>query len=159
MAKPAPRRKYTDEQREEALKLYETHGPTEVQRQLGIPKGTLGRWVKAAGVRTVRSQNAHEATQAAQADAKALRAELSLGLLQDAKRMRDELWEPSIAISAGQVVEAPRAVPEVQLKTLTGIGIAIDKSATLEAVDNDGGVAEVVSILDSVREELEGRRA
>lgn len=153
------RRVYTDEQREEALRLYETDGPRDAAEQTGIPKSTIQSWAKSAGVRTGRSQNARDATEAAQADAKALRAELSLGLMQDAKRMREELWMPSIAISAGQVVEAPRAVPEVQLKMLTSIGIAIDKSATLDAVDNDGGVAEVVSMLDSLRERLESDSA
>ena len=149
------KRVYSDEQREEALRLYEVVGPSEASEQTGVPKSTIRSWAKSAGVRTVRTQNAREATEAAQADKKAIRAELSLGLMQDAQRMREELWEPSIAISAGQVVEAPRAVPEVQLKMLTAIGIAIDKAAALDAVDNDGGVAEVVSMLDSLRERLE----
>lgn len=153
------RRAYSDEQREEALRIYETEGPSAAAEATGVPKSTIRSWAKSDGVRTVRNQNTREATEAAQADAKALRAELSLGLMQDAKRMREELWMPSIAISAGQVVEAPRAVPEVQLKMLTSIGIAIDKSATLDAVDNDGGVAEVVSMLDSLRERLESDSA
>lgn len=153
------RRVYSDEQREEALRIYETDGPSAAAEATGVPKSTIRSWAKSDGVRTVRNQNTREATEAAQADAKALRAELSLGLMQDAKRMREELWNPSIAISAGQVVEAPRAVPEVQLKMLTGIGIAIDKSATLDAVDNDGGVADVVSMLDSLRERLESDSA
>lgn len=153
------RRVYSDEEREEALRLYETDGPSAAAEATGVPKSTIRSWAKSSGVRTVRNENTREATEAAQADAKALRAELSLGLMQDAKRMREELWSPSIAISAGQVVEAPRAVPEVQLKMLTGIGIAIDKSATLDAVDNDGGVAEVVSMLDSLRERLESDSA
>ena len=68
--------------------------PRDAAEQTGIPKSTIQSWAKSTGVRTGRSQNAREATEAAQADTKALRAELSLGLMQDAKRMREELWMP-----------------------------------------------------------------
>jgi transposase-like protein len=46
------RRSYSDEERQAALDLYETDGPTAVERQLGIHKGTVTKWAKATGVET-----------------------------------------------------------------------------------------------------------
>lgn len=70
----ADRRKtYTDAEKAEALKLYETEGPSAVEKQLGIPKGTVTRWAKAQGIKTVSSPKTAAATQAASIDAAAIR--------------------------------------------------------------------------------------
>lgn len=73
-----PAAKYTQEQRDEALALYETHGPTAVQEQLGIAKGTVTGWAKEAGIRTVRTSRTREATEAKVADAQERIAALRL---------------------------------------------------------------------------------
>jgi transposase-like protein len=70
-----PAAKYTPEQRAEALALYETHGPSAVTEQLGIPKGTVTGWAKEAGVRTVRTSRTREATEARAVDVALLRTE------------------------------------------------------------------------------------
>lgn len=70
-----PASKYTEEQRAEALKLYETDGPTAVTEQLGIPKQTVQDWARKAGVRTVRTASTREATEARAVDLKLLRTE------------------------------------------------------------------------------------
>jgi transposase-like protein len=41
-----PKRTYTDEQRQEALRLYKEVGPGEAARQLGIPGKTISSWAK-----------------------------------------------------------------------------------------------------------------
>lgn len=70
----ADRRKtYTDEQKREALHMYEEEGPSAVQKNLGIPKNTVVRWAKTAGVRTVRNPKTEAATQAAAVDAASIR--------------------------------------------------------------------------------------
>lgn len=69
----ADRRTYTDTEKADALKLYETEGPTAVEKQLGIPKGTVAYWAQQAGVRTVRNERTREATEAASLDARASR--------------------------------------------------------------------------------------
>lgn len=56
------KRSYTDEQRREAIQLYAEAGPCEVERALGIPKGTVTKWAQAAGVRTEHSERTAEAT-------------------------------------------------------------------------------------------------
>ena len=70
------RRAYTEDEKAEALKLYEEQGPGAVQKQLGIPKGTVGRWAKAAGVGTVRTENVRARVEAAQLDNAERRANL-----------------------------------------------------------------------------------
>lgn len=45
-----PRRSYTDAEREHALGLIAEHGIAYARKQTGIPKPTLSRWAKKAGV-------------------------------------------------------------------------------------------------------------
>ena len=45
---------YTDEQRTEALTLYEEHGTAETNRRTGVPSRTLRRWANTAGVAAAR---------------------------------------------------------------------------------------------------------
>lgn len=68
------RRVYSDEQKAEALRIYESDGPSAVLRDLGIPKGTVSRWAKAAGIGTVRNEKMAEAREAADNDSATLRA-------------------------------------------------------------------------------------
>ncbi|HCB56840.1 MAG TPA: hypothetical protein DEP82_02605 [Arthrobacter bacterium] len=86
-----PAAKYTKAQRDEALALYETSGPTAVADKLGIPKGTVTGWAKESGVRTVRNSRTREATEAASVDAQAAMAELRLQVLAIAKHEAAEI--------------------------------------------------------------------
>lgn len=63
------KRSYTQAEKDEACLLYVEHGPTEVERRLGIPKGTVLYWATQRNVRTVRNQKTAEATEAAVLDA------------------------------------------------------------------------------------------
>ena len=47
-----PKSEYTDEQKQEALDLYEEHGPAEAERRTGIPKKTIASWGYRSGVQT-----------------------------------------------------------------------------------------------------------
>ncbi len=96
-----PAAKYTQAQRDEALALYHTDGPTAVEKKLGIPKGTVTRWAKETGVETVSVSIAHAGTEAASAYAKRRRAELAALLLDDAHRLRKQLWEPAMVHAFG----------------------------------------------------------
>lgn len=78
-ATPAPRQgprgAYSEEQRAEALRLVEEHGTAHAHRVTGVPKGTLSRWTKAAGIDTKaidrrRTANATEAVRARSAEVK-----------------------------------------------------------------------------------------
>jgi len=96
-----PAAKYTQEQRDEALALYHTDGPTAVEKKLGIPKGTVTRWAKETGVETVSVSIAHAGTEAASAYARRRRAELAVLLLDDAHKLRAQLWQPALVHAFG----------------------------------------------------------
>ena len=46
------RSKYTDDQKAEALRLYETEGPAEAARRTGINKNTIASWAARKGLQT-----------------------------------------------------------------------------------------------------------
>lgn len=76
-----PRGAYSEEQRAEALRLVEEHGTAHAHRVTGVPKGTLSRWTKAAGIDTTvvdrrRTAAATEAVRARSAEVKAGTLEL-----------------------------------------------------------------------------------
>lgn len=148
------RKVYTDQQKADALKLYETDGPSAVEKQLGIPKGTVTGWAKEADIRTVRNEKTRDATAASQIDAKALRAQLEVLYAQDALKLRAMLWRPSTIVSAGQVITTDLPTPENMRNLITASGIAIDKSLVARDADSDNGVRAAVSLLDSLREGL-----
>jgi len=58
-----PGRAATAEERERALALYVTHGPTEAGRQTGFSKGAVCNWARAAGVKTEAPYLARAATE------------------------------------------------------------------------------------------------
>jgi transposase-like protein len=51
------RRSYTQEQRAEALKLYQEVGPSEAGRRLDIPNATIRQWAKRAGASSARAEH------------------------------------------------------------------------------------------------------
>lgn len=153
-------RKYTDSQRADALAIYETHGPTAVQKQLGISKATVTGWAKAAGTRTVRNEHVREATEARVVDLKARRQELTALLLEDAHKLRKQLWEPTVVFNFGgkdndyneRHVDEPTFSDKRAI--LGAVGIAVDRVIKLESVDQDGGQSAAVSMLDKLAKQL-----
>lgn len=155
------RRAYTEDEKAEALKLYEEQGPGAVQKQLGIPKGTVGRWAKAAGVGTVRTENVRARVEAAQLDNAERRANLVKRLYGLAEASADLLEAPAEyqTILKGEMgIERggrPGFVPaQDKQRELTAMGIAIDKAAMLEKFDNDNGAREAKGLLVSLAEQI-----
>ena len=149
-----PASKYTQEQKDAALALYETHGPTAVQDQLGIPKATVTGWAKTNGVRTVRTERTREACEARSVDLKARRQELAELLLEDAHRLRAQMWEPTTAFAFGgkDNVYEEHEIPEPTFgdkKNILGaVGIAVDRVIKLNAVDSNTDTAVTDSVVD-----------
>ena len=135
--------RYTPEQRSEAVELYRAHGPTHVEKLLGIPKGTVTRWAKEAGVETVSVSTTREATQAASVYAKSRRQELTGLLLEDAHRLREQLWQPSRLVNFGgkdntlaeTMLDEPLFVDKKNI--MSAVGMAVDRVMKLEAVDSN----------------------
>jgi hypothetical protein len=71
------RRSYTDEQRGDALKLYQQVGPAEAGRRLGIPSTTVRQWAKRAGASSPRAEHVAAAVRGAQLTWGQRRAELA----------------------------------------------------------------------------------
>jgi len=153
-----PAAKYTKAQRDEALALYHTDGPTAVEKKLGIPKGTVTRWAKETGVETVSVSTTRAGTEAASVYAKSRRAELAKLLLDDAHRLREQLWQPARLVSFGgkdntlaeTMLDEPLFVDKKNI--LGAVGIAVDRVVKLEdydksAVDQASGAVSVIDRL------------
>lgn len=135
------RDRYTDAQRAEAVELYRTAGPTAVQTQLGIHKGTVTKWAQAAGVATVSNQRNAAAVEAVKITT-ALRRNV----------VAERLWEIADVASRREldligdanlhdVVGArTRAIHDAQLLDGSATG-RVDLNQRREAVTADAGDA------------------
>lgn len=160
MVPTVARRSYTDEQRAEALELYAEQGPTQVEAQLGIPASTVMSWARAAGVHTMRAENARVRNEARAADLEQRRLDLALGLFDDIARLRSQLFAPCtlrkpMAVSDGREVGSHIEIVDVELdqptfseqtRIMTSIGIAVDKAQLLTGqatarIETSGGAS------------------
>jgi hypothetical protein len=129
----------------------------EIARQVGRSVGTVTRTAHAAGCTFDRSAT-KIATAALVADAKALRAQLRVQLLDDARRLREQLWESAVerkamtvsrggGVSAVEIIDLYLDQPTFadKQRIMTAAAIAIDKSIALERHD-DTGDAEVSDV-------------
>lgn len=125
---------------------------TECARRMERSKGPVSRASQRLGLTWDRTRTA-VATQAAVTDAKARRAALQLSLLGDAERLRQQLWQPTIAFNFGgkdntyneHQLEQPTFTD--QLKIMQATGIAVDRSLKLADHDDGTGAAQVVGLL------------
>lgn len=155
-------RTYTEQQKEQALKLYEIEGPSAVQAQLGIPKSTVRGWARKQGTRTVRTERTRAATEARTADLQARRQELKALLIDDAHRLREQLWKPARLVNFGgkdntlneTKLDEPLFADKKNI--MSAVGIAVDRVVKLETVDADGGADEAVSLLDRIAAQVGG---
>lgn len=154
--------KYSPSQQAEALRLYETHGPTAVQKKLGIPKGTVTRWAKRDGLETVSVERTRAATQAAAVYSKARRDELKALLLDDAHRLREQLWKPTKVINFGgkdntlasTILDEPLFADKKNI--MSSVSIAVGSAMKIDQADNDNGSDTARSMLERLAEQLEG---
>lgn len=166
-----PQRRYTPDEKNHALDLYAEHGPTAVQDTLGIPKGTVAGWARAAGIRTRSVENLEAGLTAARLTFEERRTSLAHGLLDDIARLRAELFAPCVerkplVVSDGplgshvEVVDVERTQPTFaeQARIMTSIGIAVDKTQLLsgaaterhEHVQVDAVDAEISRLVDEL---------
>jgi hypothetical protein len=140
-----PAKKWTQEQREEALALVKEVGQAKAAAKTGIPKGTIAAWCYEFGVHTLARQNVQQAHEITAARNAALRAEIAHTLLGVAKQFASELTEGCYVYAFGgksnDFTDATAKLPGPRDRQalLTSIGIALDKSVMLERHDADGG--------------------
>lgn len=138
------RRTYTDAERAQALELYAAQGPTAVQEQLGIAKGTVTGWARANGVRTVRNETTAAATAAAVVSIAERKTRLAKDLMGDIERLRTQLFTPckvrKVVTLAGGKERGEAEVVDVELEQpsfadqrqiMTTLAIAVDKVQVL----------------------------
>lgn len=166
----ADRRKtYTEQQKREALTLYETHGPSAVEKQLGIPKNTVAGWAKAAGVRTVRNERTREAVEAKVLDGRARRqrivenqhriTELIQGHLIEGEEGKG--WQTLVRGAGGS--EHTDTLPYVPARDRKDVLSALNSSSTIIArlddnqTDHDDAKSVIGELVKGLSEEY-GRR-
>ena len=146
---------YSDHQKSEAIRLYGSDGPTAASRELGIPKTTIIRWAKSAGVEAPTAAQTAAPTHRSQQTAKQKRAMLGAALIDDAEALRLKLSEPyQVVTNTGEVVTLPHP-PAREMRDLSvSMGILVDKHLALHAIDDDNGLEEAKGLLASLAERL-----
>lgn len=156
----AKRRTYTDEQKAEALATYRLHGPSIAEKLHDIPRKTIASWASRTGVQTIRTGRTRAAVEARTVDLKARRQELAALLLEDAHRLRAQLWEPTIVFNFGgkdndyneHPVDEPTFIDKKNI--MSAAGMALDRVVKLEGIDNDNGANHATSMLDRLAHQL-----
>lgn len=126
-----------------------------IAKQAGVSASTVSKVCKAAGLTFDRGRT-RAATASHAIDAKARRAELKELLLEDAHKLRAQLWQPARLVNFGgkdnTLAETTLTEPLFADKKniLSAVGIAVDKVEKLEKLDNDGGVQDAESMLQKL---------
>jgi hypothetical protein len=153
-----PAAKYTKAQRDEAIELYRTEGPTAVAAKLGIPKQTVQEWAAKAGVRTVRTSVTRAAVEAKVVDGKLRRQNIMHRLYGQAEKILDDLEGDTFTTlikgaGGSDHEEALRFVPPNDRKILIqSVSTATASATKLEdydksAVDQASGAVSVIDRL------------
>jgi transposase-like protein len=158
------RRTYTEQQREEALRLYVELGPAETARQMDIPRATISKWAERAGVTGDRKTKQTAAIAAMEKTLAQRRVQLAKDLMSDVELLRTQLFEPATVhkfdaeggFHLGELAE-PTFRDKVSL--MTAIAIAVDKiqllsgaptsrSENVEITELDREIAKLLGQMD-----------
>lgn len=160
MAHPRGSVPITDGERDRIRHLHAA-GTTrnDIARDLGRSPATVSKVCVELGLTFDRTAVA-AATEARKADAASRRASLELDLLDDAARLRKQLWKPARYIDHGGkdfdrvewTQDEPTAVDK--LKLMQAVGVAIDRSLKLAEHDSDQGVDQAKSMLGDLMTQL-----
>jgi len=133
---------------------HDTETPVrKIAETLGRPRSTVAYRLKRLGLTSTRTKTA-AATAANVADAKARRARLQLELLDDAERLRGQMFAPTKVFNFGgkdnTYAEANLTEPTFtdKLKVMQAVGIAVDRHIRLDEHDTGTGATAAASMLD-----------
>jgi len=124
----------------------------DIAKDLGRSGDTITRHCKKVGLTFDRTKT-EAATAAKKADAAALRAQLELDYLEDAQRLRRQLWEPCKAFNFGgkdntyAETDLDEPVFADKLKIMQASTTAANASLRIEQARNDGGTAAARSLI------------
>src|SRR5688500_14135730 len=83
--------RWTDAQKQEALRIFREHGVSEASRLTGIPVGTIASWANRTGTKTFDTDRP-AAVAAKQLTIAERKGNLVLGMLDDIERLRGQLF-------------------------------------------------------------------
>jgi hypothetical protein len=153
------RSKYTDEQRDEALRLLATVGRAEAARISGIAEGTIASWGSRHNVAAAGAEAMRPAIEAKAASLLQRKQALAEGLLDDIARLRSELFAPvlerKVVIVKGgtadpctvaEIVDVThtRPSPSDQKHLMVACAVAVDKVQLLT-----GGLTASIGVTEA----------
>lgn len=160
MAKTRTQRQVTDTDRERVADLHARgYGRNAIARELGWSAATITGICVDAGLSFDRAAT-KVAVAARKTDAAALRSELELQLVEDAQKLRAQIWQPHEYIAHGgkdftkATWTQDEPSPVDKLKLMQAAGIAIDRSIKLGDLDKDDEVEAARSMLVSLFESM-----
>jgi len=112
-----------------------------IAREIGRSGHTVSKIAAQLGLSFERGEMIRAATEARIIDGRARRAALALALLEDAERLRQQLFAPMTAFNFGgkDNTYEEHEIPEPTLRDkrdlMNAVGIAIDRSVKLDAYD------------------------
>lgn len=134
-----------------------------IAREHGVSPSTVTKIAKDEGLTDAFDRSATKrATAARVADSDASRADLKARLLEDAHRLRRQLWEPCEVLHFGgkentlNRVDLDRPTFEQQRNIMTSVGIAVDKIEKLERLDAGGGLDEATGLIRDLVDAIRG---
>lgn len=141
------RRSFSPEERSQALRLYAEVGPSEAARRTGIGRSTITSWATRQGIAADAPDRIARAGEVAKAHRDLRKAELAEKLLEDAHRLREQLWAPAqvhhwgttsereggVVTTSTEFMEQEIAEPTFGDKRsiLQALAVAVDKSMAL----------------------------
>jgi hypothetical protein len=132
-----------------------------VARKFGVSQSAVARIGQEAGIvrrplSTGQKKSQRMATEAVKLEARRRRAEMSLALIDDAEKLRRQLFEPSMAFDFGgkdfAYVEHQLKQPDARSQQSIAIAMAVclDKSLALERFDFEASNAVKAAIIQLV---------
>jgi len=159
--KRAPDRPYTDEERE-AVRTRHAAGMSRnaISRETGIHMRKVSALAAQQGLTFRRAAHVKEAVEAKKVDAAARRAAIALALLDDAERMRQQLFAPMIAFNFGgrDNTYEEHPIPEPTARDKRDLAGAVTGLLTtamrLDEYDRDTGATDERSVLGDLMKGL-----
>lgn len=124
----------------------------EIARAMHRSGRTISKIAAELGLDFARGEQVKEATEARTNTAKIKRAALILALLEDAARLREQMWQPAKVINFGgkdntlnQTV-LPEPTFADKRNIMQAVGVALDRSVKLDAYDKAEGAGADIDV-------------
>lgn len=128
----------------------------DIARELGRSGSTISKIADEEGLAFDRGTQVAAATAARQTQNRESRARLMELLLEDAHKLRQELWTPCTVYNFGgkdntfETAEIDQPDFAGQKAIMQSVGVAVDKILRLESADSETGVDEARSMLGAI---------